>query len=233
VEADAALGEEAVRRLSQLGAAVSFYHADVADEEAVIRARDDIARDFGSVDVLINNAGIGRLGSSMHFALKDFRDSLDVMVLGVFLCSREFGQTMRAGGGGNIVNISSINGIVAFPMRLAYSAAKAAVISMTKVLAVEWAGYRIRVNAVAPGNTETEMLKDAIGQGLIDVDAYYAHTPLRRFAQPEEIAEAVLYLASERSRYVTGQVIVPDGGWTSFGWIPWSGDPDDPGVRRS
>jgi NAD(P)-dependent dehydrogenase (short-subunit alcohol dehydrogenase family) len=166
----------------------------------------------------------------MSFPVEDFRRSLDVMVTGVFLCSREFGKSMRASGGGAIVNISSINGIVAFPMRLAYSAAKAAVISMTKILAVEWAGYGIRVNAVAPGNTETEMLKQAIDQGLIDVGAYYAHTPLGRFAQPEEIADTVEYLVSDRARYLTGQLMVPDGGWTSFGWIPWSGDPDNPGI---
>jgi NAD(P)-dependent dehydrogenase (short-subunit alcohol dehydrogenase family) len=86
------------------------------------------------------------------------------------------------------------------------------------------------VNAVAPGNTETEMVRGAIEQGLIDVEAYKAHTPLGRFARPDEIAEAVLYLASDRSRYPTGQILTPDGGWTAFGWIPWSGDPDAPGV---
>jgi NAD(P)-dependent dehydrogenase (short-subunit alcohol dehydrogenase family) len=166
----------------------------------------------------------------MSFPLADWQASLDVLVTGVFLCSREFGRAMRDGGGGSIVNISSINGLVAFPMRLAYSAAKAAVISMTKVLAVEWAGYGIRVNAVAPGMTETDMFQEAIDQGLIDVEAYRAHTPLGRFAQPEEIADAVLYLASPRSRYVTGQVLAPDGGWTAFGWIPWSGDPEAPGI---
>jgi NAD(P)-dependent dehydrogenase (short-subunit alcohol dehydrogenase family) len=104
------------------------------------------------------------------------------------------------------------------------------VVSMTRVLATEWAGYGIRVNAVAPGNTKTEMVQEAIDQGLIDVDAYMDHTPLRRLAEPEEIAEVVLYLASSRSGFLTGQVIAADGGWTAFGWIPWSGDPDEPGV---
>ena len=130
------------------------------------------------------------------------------------------------------MNISSINGIVAFPMRLAYSAAKAGVLSMTKILAVEWARYGIRVNAVAPGNTDTEMVRAAIDQGMIDHEAYLAHTPLARLGEPRDIAEAVLYLASGRARFITGQVIVPDGGWTAFGWIPWSGDPDAPGIVR-
>jgi NAD(P)-dependent dehydrogenase (short-subunit alcohol dehydrogenase family) len=222
------LGEATASRLD----GARYYQADVADEEAVTDVARRVAADFGRVDVLVNNAGISRLGPSMSFPAGDFRDSLDVMVIGVFLCSREFGKAMREGGGGAIVNLSSINGIVAFPMRLAYSAAKAAVISMTRVLATEWAAYGIRVNAVAPGNTRTEMVQEAIDQGLIDVDTYMDHTPLRRLAEPEEIAESVLYLASERSRFVTGQVIAADGGWTAFGWVPWSGDPDAPDVGK-
>ncbi|WP_051579895.1 SDR family NAD(P)-dependent oxidoreductase [Pseudonocardia acaciae] len=217
---------------ARLGGDARAYRLDVTDEAGVVDVARRVVDDLGGVDVLVNNAGIGRLGPSMSFPVSDFRASLDVMVTGVFLCSREFGRAMREGGGGAIVNVSSINGLVAFPMRLAYSAAKAGVISMTKVLATEWASYGIRVNAVAPGNTETEMVREAIDQGLIDVDTYLRHTPLGRFAQPEEQAEAVLYLACDRSRYLTGQVIAPDGGWTAFGWVPWSGDPDAPSVGR-
>jgi NAD(P)-dependent dehydrogenase (short-subunit alcohol dehydrogenase family) len=227
---DPALGGETAERLAAAGAEVRFYQVDVADEEGVAGAARRVLDDFDRVDVLVNNAGIGRLGPSMTFPVDAFRESLEVMVIGVFLCSREFGRVMREGGGGAIVNISSINGLVAFPMRLAYSAAKAAVVSMTHVLATEWADYGIRVNAVAPGMTKTEMVQAAIDQGLIDVDAYLDHTPLRRFAEPEEIAETVLFLASDRSRFVTGQVIAPDGGWTAFGWVPWSGDPLAPGI---
>jgi NAD(P)-dependent dehydrogenase (short-subunit alcohol dehydrogenase family) len=225
LDRDGALARETAERLDLLP-----YELDVADEASVIAVAERVGSDFGGVDVLVNNAGIGRLGPSMSFPLADWRASLDVMATGTFLCSREFGKALRARGGGVIVNIASINGLVAFPMRLAYSAAKAAVISMTKVLATEWAAYGIRVNAVAPGNTETEMVKEAIDQGLIDVDTYLDHTPLRRFAHPAEIAEAVLYLACDRSRFLTGQVIAPDGGWTAFGWVPWSGNPEDPEV---
>jgi len=230
LERDPELGGKTAERLSADGADARFYELDVSDEEGVASAARRVVSDFGRVDVLVNNAGISRLGPSMSFSVEDLRASLDVMVVGVFLCSREFGKAMRDGAGGAIVNISSINGIVAFPMRLAYSAAKAGVISMTEMLASEWAGFGIRVNAVAPGMTNTEMVRDAINQGLIDFDAYMEHTPLRRFGEPEEIAEAVLYLASDRSSYITGQVIVPDGGWTAFGWVPWSGDPEAPEV---
>jgi NAD(P)-dependent dehydrogenase (short-subunit alcohol dehydrogenase family) len=233
LERDRLLGEETAARLAAGGAQVRFYQLDVADEASVVEIAGQVVADFGRVDVLVNNAGIGRLGPSMTFPLHYFRESLDVMVIGVFLCSREFGTAMRAAGGGVIVNISSINGLVAFPMRLAYSAAKAAVVSMTEVLATEWAPFGIRVNSVAPGNTKTEMVQEAIDQGLINIDAYLDHTPLRRLAEPAEIAETVLYLASDRASFITGQVLTVDGGWTAFGWIPWSGDPDAPGVSRA
>lgn len=232
LERDPELGREVEERLSAGGVDARSYELDVSDEAGVVTAAERVMSDFGRVDVLVNNAGISRLGPSMSFSVDDLRASLDVMVIGVFLCCREFGRAMRDGDGGAIVNVSSINGIVAFPMRLAYSAAKAGVISITEVLASEWAGFGIRVNAVAPGNTRTEMVREAIDQGLIDVDAYMDHTPLRRFGEPEEIAEAVLYLVSDRSSFVTGQVIAPDGGWTAFGWIPWSGDPDSPEIAR-
>jgi NAD(P)-dependent dehydrogenase (short-subunit alcohol dehydrogenase family) len=227
LDRDASLVHEQAERL---GSGARAYAVDVSDEEQVVAVAEQVARDLGRVDVLVNNAGISRLGISMTFSARDWRESFEVMTTGVFLCSREFGQRMRDGGGGAIVNISSINGLTAFPMRLAYSAAKAAVISMTEVLAVEWASYGIRVNAVAPGMTETEMFRSAIDQGLIDMPAYIAHTPLGRIAQPAEIAETVLYLASDRSRFMTGQVLVVDGGWTKFGWIAWSGDPEAPGL---
>jgi NAD(P)-dependent dehydrogenase (short-subunit alcohol dehydrogenase family) len=233
LERDATLAEETRSRLAAEGVDVRSYTVDVTDEAGIVNVAQQVASDFGAVNVLVNNAGISRLGPSMSFSTQDFRDSMEVLTIGVFICSREFGKQLRKSGGGAIVNISSINGIVAFPMRLAYSAAKAAVISMTEVLATEWAGYGIRVNAVAPGVIKTEMVKQVIDEGLIDVKAYEQHTPLRRFGRPEEIAEAVLFLASERSSFITGQVVVPDGGWTAFAWIPWSGDPDAPGIVRS
>ncbi|GLR45302.1 3-oxoacyl-ACP reductase [Mesorhizobium amorphae] len=213
-------------------AGIPFHRLDVTSEQEVVAVAQMIARDHGGVDILVNNAGIARIGPSMSFLLKDWEASFAVMTTGVFLCSREFGKIMRGRGGGGIVNISSINGFSNVPMRLAYNAAKAAVISMTKVLAIEWAGYAIRVNAVAPGMIETEMLRKAVDDGHMDVDAYMDHLPMRRFGQPRDVAEAVLFLASDRSSYVTGQVIVPDGGWTAFNWIPWSGDPEAPQVKN-
>lgn len=222
--------ELAHKQASRLGNAARAFAADVTDEQRIIEVAREVVEDLGRVDVLVNNAGISKLGVSLTFSAADWRESFEVMTTGVFFCCREFGEQMRQGGGGSIVNISSINGLTAFPMRLAYSAAKAAVISMTEVLATEWAGYGIRVNAVAPGMTETEMFQSAIDDGLVDMTAYLQHIPLRRIAQPEEIAETVLFLASPRSSFVTGQTIAVDGGWTKFGWTEWSGDPEAPGL---
>jgi len=227
-DADAARAVE--QELRSNGADAAAFEVDVTDEAAVIEAAEAVRRGFGGLDVLVNNAGIGRLGPSMTLSLADWDESQRIMATGVFLCSREFGRAMREEGGGVIVNVSSMNALAGFPMRLAYSAAKAVVVSITQTLAVEWAGYGIRVNAVAPGITKTEMVQYAIEQGQLATGPYLAHTPLRRFAEPEEIAETILYLASERSSFITGQVIVPDGGWTAFGWIPWSGDPEAPGI---
>jgi NAD(P)-dependent dehydrogenase (short-subunit alcohol dehydrogenase family) len=119
-----------------------------------------------------------------------------------------------------IVNISSMNAWEAFPRRLAYCAAKAAVVAMTQVLAIEWADRGIRVNAVAPGVTRTALVQKAIDDGDIDVAAYTARTPLHRFGEPDEIARAVLYLASdEDSSFVTGTTLCADGGWSAMGWV--------------
>jgi NAD(P)-dependent dehydrogenase (short-subunit alcohol dehydrogenase family) len=230
LDRDGEAAEATAETLRASGSDARGYAVDVTDEQAVIDAAKAARADFGGVDVVVNNAGIGKLGESMTLSLEDWNESMEIMSTGVFLCCREFGKALRERGGGAIVNLSSMNALAGFPMRLAYSAAKAAVVSITQTLAVEWAGYGIRVNAVAPGVTKTEMVQYAIDQGQLAIDPYIGHTPMRRFGEPEEIAQTILFLASKRSSFITGQVIVPDGGWTAFGWIPWSGEPDAPGI---
>jgi NAD(P)-dependent dehydrogenase (short-subunit alcohol dehydrogenase family) len=197
------------------------YACDVAERESVLAAAAAVAAGQGPCDVLVNNAGLALMGPSLDFPEGHWRRSLDVMETGVFFCSQAFGRQMiQRGAGGVIVNIASMNATVAFPMRLAYNAAKAAVVSMTQVLAIEWAEYGIRVNAIGPGVTRTELVDRAIAEGLVDERAYVERTPMRRFGRPQEIAKAALFLASdEDSSFVTGSFLVVDGGWSAFGYV--------------
>jgi NAD(P)-dependent dehydrogenase (short-subunit alcohol dehydrogenase family) len=193
---------------------------DVSSRAAVEAACAATLARHGRIDVLVNNAGIALAGPSETFSDADWDASIAVMQTGVFLCSQVVGRHMIDRGSGSIVNISSINAWAAFPMRLAYCAAKAAVVAMTEVLAIEWADRGVRVNAVAPGVTRTALVQKGIDEGIIDVERYVARTPLHRFGEPDEIARAVLYLANEEDgAFVTGTTLRVDGGWSAQGWI--------------
>ena len=206
--------------LRERGVEAVGVDCDVADRASVGAAAERIERELGRCDVLVNNAGIALMGPSLDFPEEQWRRSIDVMQTGVFFCCQAFGGQMIAGGGGAIVNIASMNATVAFPMRLAYNAAKAAVVQMTEVLAIEWAEHGIRVNAIGPGVTRTELVDRAINEGFINLDAYVNRTPMKRLGKPEEIAKAALFLASEEdSSFVTGHFLVVDGGWTAFGYV--------------
>jgi NAD(P)-dependent dehydrogenase (short-subunit alcohol dehydrogenase family) len=216
-------GREAERFAAELrdgGVDALAYACDVAVKEAVVAAAAAVERDLGPCDVLVNNAGVALMGPSLDFPEEDWRRSIDVMQTGVFFCCQAFGRQMVEGGGGAIVNIASMNATVAFPMRLAYNASKAAVLSMTQVLAIEWAGHGVRVNAIGPGVTRTELVDKAIREGMVNEHAYLARTPLKRFGRPEEIARAALFLASEEdSSFMTGSFLVVDGGWSAYGYV--------------
>jgi NAD(P)-dependent dehydrogenase (short-subunit alcohol dehydrogenase family) len=220
LDLDAAAGETYAKELRDRGCDARAYECDVAQRASVFAAAERVAADLGPCDVLVNNAGIALMGPSLDFPEEQWRRSLDVMATGVFFCCQAFGEQMVRSGGGAIVNISSMNATVAFPMRLAYNAAKAAVKSMTEVLAIEWAEHGIRVNAIAPGVTRTALVDKAIRDGFVNEVAYVKRTPMRRLGRPEEIAKAALYVASdEDSSFVTGHFLVVDGGWTAFGYV--------------
>jgi len=198
----------------------SAHRCDVSDRASVEAAVAEVLETHGRVDVLVNNAGVALAGPSETFSDADWDASIGIMQTGVFLCSQVVGRHMIERNMGTIVNISSINAWEAFPMRLAYCAAKAAVVAMTEVLAIEWADRGIRVNAVAPGVTRTALVQKGIDEGVVDVVRYQARTPMHRFGEPDEIARAVLWLASdEDSSFVTGTTLTVDGGWTAQGWI--------------
>jgi NAD(P)-dependent dehydrogenase (short-subunit alcohol dehydrogenase family) len=212
---DGAAATETAARFGGTG-----HACDVQSRADVERAHAETIAAHGRVDVLVNNAGVALAGPSETFSDADWDASIGVMQTGVFLVSQVVGNGMLERRSGSIVNISSINAWAAFPMRLAYCAAKAAVVAMTEVLAIEWADRGVRVNAVAPGVTRTALVQKGIDEGVIDVDRYIARTPLHRFGEPDEIARAVLYLANEEDgAFVTGTTLRIDGGWSAQGWI--------------
>jgi NAD(P)-dependent dehydrogenase (short-subunit alcohol dehydrogenase family) len=206
--------------LRDRGIEASGYGCDVADRAAVFATAESVMADLGPCDVLVNNAGVALMGPSLDFPESQWRRSIDVMETGVFFCCQAFGRQMIETDGGAIINIASMNATVAFPQRLAYNAAKAAVVSMTEVLAIEWAEHGIRVNAIGPGVTRTELVDRAIRDGFVNEGAYIDRTPMRRLGRPEEIAKAALFLASEAdASFVTGHFLVVDGGWSAFGYV--------------
>jgi NAD(P)-dependent dehydrogenase (short-subunit alcohol dehydrogenase family) len=218
IDGDAA--QAAVDELRGRAVDARAYVCDVADRASVFAVAERMAAELGPCDVLVNNAGLALMGPSIDFPEADWRRSTDVMQTGVFFCSQAFGRQMIETGGGAIINIASMNATVAFPMRLAYNAAKAAVVSMTQVLAIEWAEHGIRVNAIGPGVTRTNLVDKAIRDGLVNEAAYIKRTPQRRLGRPQEIAKAALFLASEEdSSFVTGTFLVVDGGWSAYGYV--------------
>lgn len=212
-------GEAAVARAASLGPQHAGLRTDVA-VEADVRAAVERCREIhGRVDVLVNNAGVidAQATPVLDQPVDAFRHLMAVNVRGAFLAAREAGRVMLEQGAGAVVNLGSGAGVAAVPLRNGYGASKAAVASLTRTLACEWAGRGVRVNAVLPGYTRTELVQALIDNGKVDPSAVARRVPWGRMAEPSEIAEAIYYLASDRASYVTGGQLVADGGFLAFG----------------
>lgn len=191
---------------------------DVAEEASVAAAMAEVLDTFGRIDLLVNNAGIGAAHVPMlQQELADFERQLRVHVVGTFLLSRAALAPMTRQRSGSIVNLASIAGLSGLPRRNGYSAAKAAIVQMTRAMAAEVGPQGIRVNAVAPGYVQTALVQQLLEGGSLDHDRLVRRTPLGRLARPEEIAEAIHFLASPQAGFITGVVLPVDGGWTAFG----------------
>jgi len=200
--------------IADMGARCMAVKTDIAEEKQVKALADRVAARFGQADILINNAGISQLDytPTQDLPVEQWDEILRVNLRGTFLCCKHFGRLMIDKGGGAIVNIASTAGITGVPRAPAYCASKAGVILLTKSLALEWARYNVRVNAVAP-----HYLKTDLTGGLRDSDEVYSKLtqpiPLKRFGETSEIAGAVIYLASQASTYTTGTTLTVDGGY--------------------
>ncbi|HLV37550.1 MAG TPA: SDR family oxidoreductase [Spirillospora sp.] len=215
-------GQEAVRNLTEQGLSAWFHETDVRQPESVQKLVDAVKEKHGRIDILVNNAGLAAIGPTETFPLEDWYRQVDVMYNGVFLCMQAAGRVMLEQGKGVILNISSIAGFGAWPLRAAYNSAKAAVISLTENVGCEWARRGVRVVSVAPGVTRTAMLQQMVDEGIARLDQYNQRTPMGRVAEVEEIASVAQFLVSDRAKYITATTISVDGGWIAWGNLPIS-----------
>ena len=208
--------EAAAAEIEERGRRTLRVTSDVADRASLEAALAACLEAFGRVDILVNSAGRTKRAPTLDFAEEDWGDILDTNLTGTLRACQVFGRHMTARGSGRVVNIASLSTFVALKEVAAYSASKAAVASLTKSLAVEWAPFGVNVNAIAPG-----VFRTALNQKLLDETErgreFLLRTPMRRFGRVEELAGAAVFLASDAASFVTGEVLVVDGGFLASG----------------
>ena len=204
----------AAAALNRAGATLTLA-ADVSDPAAVQAAVEQTQRQFGRIDALVNNAGIAVFKPMLDVTLEEWQRVLAVNLTGPFLMTQAVAPIMRDQGGGAIVNITSISGLRASTLRVAYGTSKAGLAHLTKQQAAELGEFGIRVNAVAPGPVDTAMAK-AVHTPAIRAD-YHDHIPLNRYGLEQELANAICFLCGDQAAYITGQVLAVDGGFDAAG----------------
>jgi len=190
--------------------------ADVANPEDIQRAVENALKAFTRIDILVNNAGVSPvLKKAEELDLDEWEKIIRVNLTGAFLFCQAAGKVMMKQGGGKIINMASVGAVVGFPRQIAYCASKGGLLQITRVLAIEWVKHNIQVNAIGPAYVETELTKGMRESAVISQNLLQ-RTPMGRFAKPDEIVGAALYLASDASGYVTGQTLFVDGGWLAY-----------------
>ncbi|MCD6570495.1 MAG: glucose 1-dehydrogenase [Deltaproteobacteria bacterium] len=218
-EIDMPAAEKVVAEVKALGCRSIGVKADVSIKKEIEGMVETAIKEFGKIDILVNNAGISIVGPSEELEESRWNKGIGIDLNGVFFCSQVVGREMINRKRGNIINIASIAGIGALPIRATYCTAKGGVIMLTKSLACDWARYNIRVNAIAPGYIKTEMVEDLIKKGQYDEEALARRAPAGRMGLPEDVANAAVFLASDESDYIAGHTLVVDGAWSVYSYL--------------
>jgi NAD(P)-dependent dehydrogenase (short-subunit alcohol dehydrogenase family) len=206
-------GRREVLRLRSEGLTTSFAACDVSRKDQVDAAIRAAVNEFGRIDILVANAGIVHAAEFLDLEEADFDRVLAVNLKGIFLAGQAAARQMvQQGGGGSIVNMSSVNAVMAIPNQVPYVVSKGAINQLTKVMALALAPHRIRVNGIGPGTILTDLARKAVLGNKEAERKILSRTPLGRMGDPEEIAQVAVFLASDESSYVTGQTIYADGG---------------------
>ncbi|MFH0955832.1 MAG: SDR family NAD(P)-dependent oxidoreductase [Candidatus Falkowbacteria bacterium] len=205
-------GQETVKLIKKQGGEAMFVKVDVSNSSNVENMIKQCLAEYDKVDILFNNAGIVKMGALHETAEADWDQVINVNLKGVFLCSKAVIPQMLKQGKGKIVNTASIAGLVGFDQIGPYCASKGGIIALTREMAVEYGPKKINVNCIAPGVIKTAMTKDMLNDPAT-AKGFATSTPYPRLGEPEDIAMAAVYLASDESDFVTGEVLVVDGGW--------------------
>ncbi len=208
---------EAAKRIEEMGRRAIAVKVDITKAEEVQAMVQKTLGELGRIDILVNNAGITWAGRPEELKLEDWKKVLDTNLTGTFLASQAVGRVMIAQKRGRIVNVASVLGLLGIDENIvdiiAYTAAKGGVIAFTRDLAVKWAKYNVNVNAIAPSFFPTKMTEHVVRHRA---DKILNRTPMGRLGEPEDLKGPIVFLASDASRYVTGQVLVVDGGFSVF-----------------
>ena len=211
-DVDDARGQALAASLTERGRRAIYQHCNVASKTEVDAALAGTIKAFGRVDALINNAGIFKAANFLDITEADWDAVIDINLKGAFLVGQAVARAMTATGGGAIVNMSSVNGVMAIPSIASYNASKGGVNQLTRVMALALADHHIRVNAVGPGTIATELARNAV-LGSDEAKArIMSRTPMKRLGEPHEIADVCAFLVSSAASYMTGEIVYVDGG---------------------